>query len=339
MNWANAVFCSLLPATIVAAQTSTPGQTITGTVTDPEGAPFAGAFVQLKNSAPTGVLNAISDAHGEYTLSVPAPGIYRLSVNVPGMKSYTKSDIEIRGGETLRIDPRLEDGLQLRTLGEDPETIYALYINRPPPPKGPAPRTPDGKPDLSGIWLGVPAEIPELDMLPWAADLTEERMGNNAKDHPLSRCLPAFPIPLLGAGYFRLVQSPVMLVMILDYDVPGFRQGFLDGRDHPKDFGPSWLGHTIGKWEGDTLVLDSVGFQDKGWIDFSGHPHTQALHSIQRIRRPDLGHLEIEIVVDDPEAYRKPWRTKKTASLAAGDEILEFICNENNKDAEHMVGK
>src|SRR5215831_17681196 len=339
MNCAKPILCALASAVIMAAQPNPAVQTVTGTVTDPEGAPFAGAFVQLKNSATTGVLNAVSDTHGKYTLGVPVPGIYQLSVSVPGMKSYTKPDIQIRNGETLRIDARLEDGLQLRTLGEDPETIFALYINRPAPPSGPAPRTADGKPELSGVWLGVPAEVPQLDMLPWAADLTEERTASNAKDHPLSRCLPAFPVPLLGPGYFRIVQSPAMLVLILDYDVPGFRQVFLDGRGHPKDFGPSWLGHTTGKWDGDALVFDSVGFQDKGWIDFSGHPHTEALHVVQRIRRPDLGHLEIEIAVADPGAYRKPWTTKKTAFLTSGEEILEFICNENNRDAVHMVGK
>ncbi|HEY1239465.1 MAG TPA: carboxypeptidase-like regulatory domain-containing protein [Bryobacteraceae bacterium] len=333
------ILCALVSAAIMAAQANTARQTVTGTVMDPEGAPFAGAFVQLKNSATAGVLNAVSDPRGKYTLGVPAPGLYGLSVNVPGMKPYAKPDIQIRAGETLQIDARLEDSLQLRTLGEDPETIFALFINRPPPPSGPAPRTPDGKPDLSGVWLGAPAEIPKLDMLPWAADLTEERTANNAKDHPLSRCLPAFPVALLGPGFFRLVQSPAMLVMILDDDVPGFRQVFLDGRPHPKDFGPSWLGHATGKWDGDTLVLDLVGFQDKGWIDFSGHPNSEALHIIERIRRPDLGHLEIEIAVDDPGAYRKPWSTKKTASLAPGEEILEFICNENNKDVAHMVGK
>src|SRR5262249_35610149 len=148
-----------------------------------------------------------------------------------------------------------------------------LYINRPLPPAGPTPRTPEGKPDLSGVWLGGASPIAELDMLPWAADLMEERRLSNAKDHPLSHCLPAFPIPLLGLGWFRLVQSQAMLVMIIDYDIPGFRQVFLDGRDHPKEFGPSWLGHTIGKWEEDTLVLDSVGFQDRGWLSFGGHPH------------------------------------------------------------------
>jgi hypothetical protein len=313
--------------------------TITGVVTDPEGAAFAGAFVALKNTQTAAVSNAVSAAGGKYTIAQVAAGSYDLSVIVPGMKAYQRTGIVIQPGQTLAIDARLEDGNSLRTLGEDPASIAALYINRPQPPTGPTPRTPGGKPDLTGMWLGGPAQFPELHMLPWAEALAKERKANDLKDLPISRCLPAGPVPLLGPGFFKLVQTPALLVMMFEDDTPGYRQVFLDGRSHPKDFGPTWLGHSVGKWDGDTLVIDSIGFSDKGWLYSEGQPHSDKLHATQRIRRPDLAHLEIEITVDDAGAYEQPWTTKKTANLEKNEEIQEYICNENNKDVPHLVGK
>jgi len=317
---------------------SAPG-TITGLITNPEGGAFAGAFVQLKNTQTAAVFNAVSGASGMYRMAPVAPGTYALSVSLPGMKAYRRTGIIVQAGQTLAIDARLEDGNSLRTLGEDPATIADLYINRPPPPAGPAPRTPDGKPDLSGMWLGGPAQLPELHLLPWADALAKERTENNLKDLPISRCLPAGPVPLLGPGFFKTVQAPTLLVMMFEDDTPGYRQVFLDGRSHPKDFGPTWLGHSTGKWEGDTLVIDSIGFNDKGWLDSEGHPYSDRLHVTQRISRPDLGHLEIQITVDDTGAYAQSWTAKKIANLERNEEIREYICNENNRDVPHLVGK
>ena len=311
--------------------------TITGAIAGPDGDVFPIAFVQLKNTQTAAVLNTAANG-GKYDIASVAPGTYQLSVSVPGMKSYRREGIEVRPGQTLRIDVRLEDSPSLRTLGEDPAGLAAAFINRPPPPEGPTPRAADGRPDFSGMWLSGPAE-PEVDMLPWAKALTDERGADNSKEYPPSHCLPGGPAPLLSAGFFKLVQTPALLMMLFEGETPGYRQVFLDGRDHPKDFGPTWLGHSTGKWESDTLVIDSVGFRDKGWMDFEGHPHTDAVHVIQRMSRPDLGHLEIQITVDDAGAYRKPWTAGKTASLVLNDEIQESICNENNLDADHLVGK
>ncbi len=329
--------CLCLFATEALAQ-DRPG-TITGAITDPEGGAFAGAFVQLKNTQTAATSNAVSAAGGKYTFAEVATGAYDLSVNVPGMKGFKRSGIVIQPGQTLQIDARLEDSLSLRTLGEDPAAIAAVFINRPPPPSGPAPRTPDGKPDLSGMWLGGPAQVPELDMLPWAEALTKERAESHFKDHPLARCLPSGPVPLLGPDFFKFAQTNSLLILMLEGDTPGYRQVFLDGRPHPKNFGPTWNGHSVGKWDGDTLVIDSIGFGDQGWMDFEGHPYTEKLRVTQRVRRPDLGHLEIQITVDDPGAYSKLWTVNKIANLVPDEEIQEYICNENNRDTAHMVGK
>lgn len=312
---------------------------ITGIVTGPAGETYSTVFLILTNAATGASRSARGGARGSYAFSGLASGSYNLTVMVPGMKTFLKSAIAVTAGQTQNIDVRLEYGPSLGTAGEDPEAIAAEFINRPPPPSGPAPRGLDGRPDFSGVWVGGPASLPKLDMLPWASALAAERISNNAKDLPMTYCLPSGPVPLLWPGWFEIIQTPRRLLTLLEADTPGFREAYLDGRTHPNDFGPGWLGHSIGAWEGDTLVIDTVGFHDRGWLDFEGHPHTDRLHVTQRLRRPTLGQLEIQIVIDDSGAYRQPVKTTKTAALAPEESIREYICNENNRDVSHMVGR
>jgi hypothetical protein len=129
-------------------------------------------------------------------------------------------------------------------------------------------------------------------------------------------------------------------VAIHESDTPGLRQIFLDGRGHPPDSNPTWQGHSIGRWEGDALVIDTTGYNDKAWLSLSGIPHSEKLHTIERIRRPDYGHIEVEITMEDSEAFSGPWKRTFTATLAPPEEeILEFICNENNNDVKHYRAK
>jgi hypothetical protein len=127
--------------------------------------------------------------------------------------------------------------------------------------------------------------------------------------------------------------------MIFEDDIPSHRTVYLDGRRHPKDPNPSWMGHSVGQWEGDALVVDTVGFNDKSWLGAQGHPHTEKLHVTERLRRPDLGHLEIEFTIEDPVTYAKPWIIKRVADLDPNDEIGEYVCTEGERDVVHMVGK
>jgi hypothetical protein len=199
-----------------------------------------------------------------------------------------------------------------------------------PPPSGPVPRMADGRPDLSGVWLRprvVDAGTPE--MLPWAAALAKQRAADNFKDMPSARCLP-MGVSLLSPYLAKFIQTPSVLVIIQEAEGGSTIQVFLDGRDHPKELQPTWRGHSIGSWEGDTLIIDTVGFNDEGWLDGRGTPRTEKLHVIQRIRRMDLGHLEIETRVDDPGTFVKPWTSRVVTDLAPGEEIQELICNENN---------
>jgi hypothetical protein len=138
---------------------------------------------------------------------------------------------------------------------------------------------------------------------------------------------------------FKFVQTLSVIVMLWEYDTLGHRQIFTGRRGHPPDLNPTWLGHSIGKWEEDTLVIDSVGFNDRSWLSLVGHPHTERLHVIERVRRPDLGHLEIDITIEDPGTFSAPWHRRAGATLAPNDEIMEYLCSENNRDASHLVGK
>jgi len=139
------------------------------------------------------------------------------------------------------------------------------------------------------------------------------------------------PVPV------KLVQTPSLLVMLFEDDTPSHRQVFLDGRGHPKDPNPNWMGHSIGHWDGDTLVVETVGFNDESWLDAAGHPHTEKMRIIERLHRVDLGHIDIEITIEDTDTYAKPWVIKRVADLNTKDEIGEYVCID--RDAAHLVGK
>ena len=216
----------------------------------------------------------------------------------------------------------------------------------------PAPKTADGKPDLSGVWMAEdqkyfmnlatglkPEEIP---LQPWAKALQQKREDNVHGDDPLARCLP-HGVPRIntnGIFPFKIIQTPG-LVVILYEQLNLFRQIFMDGRTLAKDVNPTWLGYSTGKWDGDTLVVETSGFNDKTWLDTEkGHPATEALHVTERWRRTNFGNMEVRATIDDPKAYTRPWTTTtQRMHLQLGTDILEFICNENEKDIPHMVGK
>ena len=206
------------------------------------------------------------------------------------------------------------------------------------------PKAADGKPDLSGIWTPDRTFIydistslakgEELPLQPWAAKLAKERMS---KDDPEANCLPA-GVPRMAPYPWKIVQTPTLIVFLFEGNIHTYRQVFLDGREHPKDPNPSWSGDSIGKWEGDTLVVDSVGFNDKFWFDFAAHPHTEKLHVVERYRRPDSAHLDYDVTIEDPGAYTRPFTMHGHSAFETG-ELMEYVCNENNQDVSHIVGK
>ncbi len=319
----------------IAQNTATTGA-ISGTLFDSIGDPIDHNQVQAENADTHAVFKATTSAKGKYTLAGLPPGKYFVVASAPGLRPFAMKGVLVKASLTLRFDIHLTDTTQLNTLGEDRRRIEEDN-KRDAPPAGPTPRTFDGKPDLSGVWWQPTTVDPgKPEFLPEAIAIQKERLANNSKDSPQARCLPS--APLRNGPLWEFVQSRNFLVYISDDESPGFHQIYLDGRGHPADPNPAWYGHSIGHWDGDTLVVDRVAFDPRVWLDIESHPHSDKLHIVERYHRPDLGHLETEITVDDPGVLAKPWTQKRVAHLAH-EEIYEFICAENNRDVQHMVGK
>jgi hypothetical protein len=226
----------------------------------------------------------------------------------------------------------------------------------------PAPRSADGHPDFSGLWgaeVNLPcppegcADLPlnrkfldigwdiqgGLPFQPWAAAVHRQRTADNDKDAPSTRCLPYSVVQMHTTPLYRkIVQIPGLLAILNEHDA-FYRQIFVDGRPLPQDPNPSWRGYSSGRWDGDTLVVETNGFRDDQWLDMGGSPMTDAAKLTERFRRLDYGHMEIEITLEDPKAYTRPWSTKLDQVLVTGTELLDYICTENEKDVVHLVGK
>jgi hypothetical protein len=317
------------------AQTSAARGALAGSVRLPHGAAAAGAVVQAKG-ADDAIHRGTSDAAGRYTVADLAPGTYDVSVAIPGLRAFEQKAVQVQAGsKPTELAIQLEEGTQLSTLGEDPRGLAADRA-RHKPPAGPTPRTADGKPDLSGVWWQpVVTEPGKPEWTPYAQQVAAERVANNRKDSPQTHCLPA---GVLRRGpLVQFAQTKDVIVEITDDDSPGFHQIYLN-RGHPAEADFLWYGDSVGHWEGDTLVVDRVNFIEDVWLDADSHPHSDKLHIVERYTRPDLGHLQTQITVEDPAVLATPWTFKRVAELAPTESIREFIC-ENNSDLEHLVGK
>jgi hypothetical protein len=164
-------------------------------------------------------------------------------------------------------------------------------------------------------------------------------MAENSKDHPGVRCLPSgFPEKNFVPAPYKILHMPGLIVFLYESRTI-YRQVFMDGRPHPADPNPAWQGYSIGRWEGDTLVVETTGFNGLAWLDMSGHPATDALRVTERFTRRDFGHMDLRITIDDPKAYTRPWTVSADVRLLPDDELIEHICQENNRDLAHMVGR
>jgi len=231
----------------------------------------------------------------------------------------------------------------------------------------PAPKTPDGKPDFTGLWDYVPLRVPNttntsfglgvprfpnqfwrigsefkdgLPFTPWAATLRDERMAGNNKDNPDAHCLPIGLMQLQTHPQPRkIIQTPAVLVMMYEAN-GGLRQIFLDGRPLPgNDPQPWWYGYSTGHWEGDTLVVETNGFRDDVWLDVEGSPLTNTGKMTERIRRVNFGNLETQITVEDPKTYTRPWTVTVRHKILLDTDLIEFVCQENEKDVPHLTEK
>jgi hypothetical protein len=212
----------------------------------------------------------------------------------------------------------------------------------------PAPKMHDGRTDISGVWKPSPPYIGNIasdlkpgdaPFQPWAEELFKHRRATESKEDPTGNCIPggvprsdAVPYP------FKIVYGDKMVIVMYEA-VHSYRQIFFDGRELPKDPNPTWQGYSIGHWEGNDFVAETSGFNDHGWLDNDGRPATDALKVTERFHRKDFGHMDILITIDDSKAYTKPWNVTLPVKLQPDTDLLEYVCNENNKDLEHLVGK
>jgi hypothetical protein len=255
-----------------------------------------------------------------------------------------------------------------------PVTACAQWLNYPtagvprlangqPNLTAPPPRSPDGKPDLSGLWEPDTGDGTELSTFrtdvvfpaewfnigarlkgglpfrPWARDLRMARKAENSKDSPDGKCLPmGLFMDHSNRSPRKIVQAPGLVIMLYEKSF-AYRQIFTDGRPLPVDPQPAFYGYSSAKWEGDTLVVRTAGLRDDGWADEEGSPITEAARVTERFMRPDFGRLEIEVTVDDTRAYTAPWTVTLRQHIKLDTNLLEYVCRENEKDSSHIVGK
>jgi hypothetical protein len=231
----------------------------------------------------------------------------------------------------------------MKSLGRRAALLMVLGWSMAHPLAAQTPRLPDGTPDLSGVWNGGGpvgdvaqglAPGATISLLPEAKKILDARQS---KDDPEANCLPT-GVPRIAPYPWRILQTKTHTFFLFEANIHSYRQIFMDGRKHPTDPDPTWYGHSIGRWEGDTLVVDTVGFNDKSWFDFRGHPHTERLHTVERYTRTNMNTLVNRITIDDPGAYASPFTVMFSAVLKPGDELMEYICQENNQDVSHLQG-
>lgn len=212
------------------------------------------------------------------------------------------------------------------------------------------PRTPQGKPDLSGLWnkispkysRNIAADLKPDEIQPWAQALVQQRKEDLGRDYMNVLCLPLGPVystdaDSTGAEMMKIVQTP-SLIIILNPDLT-YRQIFMDGRPLEAAPNPDWMGYSVGHWDGDTLVVESNGYNARTWLDHDGHPHTEGLRTTERYHRRDFGNLDLEVTFSDPAIYARPWTVAVRAELAPDTEMIEWVCAEKGSELQHWVGK
>lgn len=207
------------------------------------------------------------------------------------------------------------------------------------------PRTPNGRPDLSGMWrpevnpyrFDVIQDLKDESIFrPAAEAVFLKRVKDFRRDDPVTNCLPGGPSEMLNTTY-QIIQSPDVIALLFESGTGRYRRIYTDGRKLPKDPNPTWLGYSVGHWDGDTLVVESVGFNDRSWLDRAGHPHSESLRVTERFRRTDFGHMQFQITFDDPETLTKPLSFSLKVTYVPDTDMLENVCNESDRNKVHMV--
>lgn len=325
-----------------------PGGSLEGVLEDPNDLPITGldpsTQIVLTNMATGRTYRANVVLNGSYSIANLPPGQYRLQLTILSAmyQSYEQRGIQITGGQTRKLDLAIKWGMNLGTIGDDPVLLSNDLLRRSKYVDGPAPKRRDGHPDLTGEWDQKPKrsalfELNKVPMKPWAKaiwdqeqDAMKPQMGKPGNQGPGVYCLPYGATPDTQLFPLEFIQSSTRLVELIEFDTPGFREIYLDGRKHPEPdvSNPSWYGHSVGHWEGDTLVVDTVGFNA---VTPGYGIHTEALHVVERINRRSRGTLTIDVTATDPKAWTGPYHRHIEEGLITNDDINEWVCAENNE--------
>jgi hypothetical protein len=333
------------PAATQAAATPRPGS-VQGILKDPNGLVVTGfgdnTKATLRNNATGESTTVMVTVDGTFSFPKVPAGKYLLTVPISSAMymGYEQKDVEVAAGKVLKLDLPIKWGMNLGTIGDDPTILgndlrrLSKYVD------GPTPRAADGHPDFTGNWVNIPDRRsgPRLPpMKPWAAALnamvlaamTPGADGKPSTQHSGVYCMPQSATPVLLNFPLEFVHTKGRLVELNEFETPAFREIYLDGRAHPDPnlWNPSWYGHSVGQWEGDTLVIDSTGYNE--WTPGYGI-HTEALHVVQRYARPSVGRLVIDVTASDPRAWTGPHEFHYELGLITGDELQEWVCAENN---------
>lgn len=306
-----------------------PGSELKGQISGTFGELVANAPVRLVHQESGDSWRSVSDEQGQFSFSEISPGSVYLQVRVYGFEyaPYQSDGIQLPAQGVVEVNVELSQGMQLNTIGDDIGIATARILADREVPNRPIPRDSDGHPDLTGMWVYASDPFqPEPRLREEAAELVRERNANFFVDSPRFRCLPtSLPVPnhtppILG----KIIQTPELTVILYE-GILGYRQIFTDDREHPDNSDPTWLGHSIGRWEGDEFVVDTIGFNDRGWTGLS-HPRSEQFRTIERYRRDDYGNMELEFTIIDPEIYEAPWVQRMPLYLAPDEELMEYVC-------------
>jgi Carboxypeptidase regulatory-like domain len=307
------------------------GGELRGKVVDPDGAALdrLEADVKLTDATTGKTYTGHMNRDGSYLVRNLPAASYDLDLDVPSRmyERYGRKGVVIAASGATELELRLTWGMNLGTIADDPMLQGADMRARTKNVDGPVPRTADGKPDLSGVWTNFgDSYAGAAPMQPWAQKMYDE-WRKIPQDNPGAYCLPQSGLMTMTNYPYKFVQTPKLLVQLVEDMVISHRQIHMDGRGHPDPdtWNPSWYGHSIGHWEGDTLVIETVGFND---VTPGFGIHSEALKITERYTRLSYGRMDIDVIAEDPQAWTGPWVRKRQAGLVEGTEIVEFVCAE-----------
>jgi hypothetical protein len=323
-------------ATVVAAslQAAQPTGSMKGSVLDADGGLVSRLETDftLTESATGKTVKGHLDRDGHYVVGKLPAGSYSVDLVLPSRlyDRYQRANVVVAPGKTLELDLHIPWGMNLGTFGDDPLLQGADLRAKTKNVDGPIDRLPDGHPDLSGVWTSISDGFapPAMPMKPWAQAMADE-LSKLKQDNAGAYCLPQVAVPTLMAYPMRFVVARDRIVQLIEDMDPGYRQFFMDGRPHPDPaaWNPAWYGHSVAHWEGDTLVVDTTGFNE---ITPGFGIHTENLHTVEKYTRISHGRMQVELFAEDPDAWTAPHTRKWMLGLVDDTEIVEFVCAEGH---------